>query len=124
MVRAVAAILWASLAQVMVGVYLVSTVTPGLTSSNFFSSYDVVPLWVIGALAAAAATFVSVFRFKWRPTAGAMAAVYILLRAVYVELVFGARAPWSSFLLSLALAVSIAWSWGRPPIIKRQVFFR
>lgn len=104
-------------------IYLLSSITPALTSNNFYSAYDFVPAWVIWAILATAATVVSVWSPRWRVAAGAMAASYIFLRAVYVEWQFGARAPWSSFALSVALAMSIAWSWGRPPIKGHRVDF-
>ena len=114
--------LWANLHILTVGVYLLLSVIPA-TSGKSLRFYDLRPVWIGTAVVAAVLCFASIRWTRCRVVAGALASSYIVVRAVYLEWQFGELAPWSSFAVSIALAVSIAWSWGRPPIVGKTIDF-
>lgn len=115
--------LWAGLPKLAVGAYCLLSVAPGFASKSF-PQYDGRWGWVVWAVAAGVSCLVAAVRIdcrRCRLNAAALACSYIFARAVYSRWQYPMLSPWASFVQSLALAVCIAWSWGRPPIIGRHI---
>jgi len=114
---------WANLHVISVALYLAMSVIPATAGSNL-DRYDFRWGWVAAGWIGVLLCVVAVVRPpRWRLIAGGWASSFIVLRAVYVEWRFGALVPWSSMALAFALAIGIAWSWGRPPTGGGKIHF-
>ena len=118
-----ASTLWANVPVLAVAVYCLLSVAPRFASKTF-PDYDLRWGWVAWAVAAGVTCLVAAVRppcRRCRLTAAALASTYILARAIYTRWQYPMLSPWASFFLAVALSTCIAWSWGRPPIIRRRI---
>ena len=117
--------LWSNLPLLSVAAFAVSATLPGYglipdLPRPWHTTFDVWA-YATAALCAAAAVQPLADSRTWRLTAAICAVSFLLCRAVAVRLLIPDEAPGTIITLSVALAVNIGWSWGRPPIVRHKI---